>query len=134
VWRDIFYETRCGPIEVPAGSYYMLGDNTQDSSDSREWTFVVLETAGGDGPPRRVRGNWRDGENPRLVGHGEDDGPLTYLVDEWGEKHWFARGAAERAAPELAPFVPRALIQGKALAVFWPLDPLRGIWRRKWVN
>lgn len=134
VWRDIYYETRTPPIQIPSGSYYMLGDNTQDSSDSREWTYVTFDVTGEDGPSRRVRGNWRDGENPRTLGYGEIDGPLTYLVDEWGEKHWFARGQARRASPEAAPFVPRALIQGKALAVFWPLDPLRGIWRLKWVN
>ncbi len=136
VWRDLYYETRTGPIEVPAGSYYMLGDNTQSSSDSREWTYSVYETASeGEASERqRVRGNWRDGENPRTVGYGEPDGPYTVLVDEWGETHWFARGQAQRAGIESAPFVPRALIQGKALAVFWPLDPLRGIWRLKWVN
>lgn len=134
VARDIYYETRTGPIEVPAGSYYMLGDNTQDSSDSREWAYAVFQIGGADGEPRRVRGNARNGENPRTVGLGGPDDALTYLVDEWGEKHWFAPGEARRLAPELAPFVPRELIQGKALAVFWPLDPLRGIWRLKWVN
>jgi len=134
VYRDIFYETRTGPISVPAGDYYMLGDNTQDSSDSREWSYVVYDVAGADGVRRRVRGNAREGENPRMVGFGEPDGPFTYLVDEWGEKHWFARGRAERTTPEAAPFVPRALVEGKALAVFWPLDPTRGIWRLKWVN
>ena len=133
VSRDVFYETRTGLITVPAASYYMLGDNTQDSSDSREWAFVAFEVTGPDGERRRVRG-WRSGENDRLVGFGLEGGPLTYLVDEWGEKHWFPRTHAQRLGPELAPFVPRALIQGKALAVFWPLDPLRGIWRLKWVN
>lgn len=134
VARDIYYETRTGPIEVPAGCYYMLGDNTQDSSDSREWAYAAFELADADGAPRRVRGNSRSGENPRTVGQGEPGGALTYLVDEWGEKHWFASGTARRLAPELAPFVPRELVQGKALAVFWPLDPIRGIWRLKWVN
>ena len=133
VYRDVYYTARDSqPIVVPEGCYYMLGDNTQDSSDSREWTFAVFEVSGADGT--RVRGNWRNGENPRTVAHGDALGPLTYLVDEWGEKHWFRRDEARRRAPELAPFVPREMIQGKALAVFWPLDPLRGIWRLKWVN
>jgi signal peptidase I len=130
-YRDVYYETRTAPIAVPAGCYYMLGDNTQDSSDSREWTFVVFERLA-DGV--RVRGGWRERENPLVVGHGAEGGPLTRLVDEWGEMHWFARDEARRATPELAPFVPRELVQGKALAVFWPIAPLRGIWRPKWVN
>ena len=81
-----------------------------------------------------MRGNWRDGENPRTLGYGDPNGPLTYLVDEWGERHWYARDEVERRSPQPAPFVPRKMIQGKALAVFWPLDPRRGIWRFKWVN
>ncbi len=135
VYRDLYYTARDGqPIAVPADCYYMLGDNTQDSSDSREWTFTVYEVTGTDGAAERVRGNWRDGENPRMVAHGDALGPLTRLVDEWGEKHWFRRDEARRRTPEAAPFVPRDMLQGKALAVFWPLDPLRGIWRLKWVN
>jgi hypothetical protein len=135
VYRDVYYTARSTePIVIPDGCYYMLGDNTQDSSDSREWTLAVFEVSTPDGASERVRGNWRDGENPRTVAYGDAAGPLTYLVDEWGEKHWFRRGQARRRAPELAPFVPRDMIQGRALAVFWPLDPLRGIWRLKWVN
>ncbi len=135
VHRDIFYTARGpDPIRIPAGSYYMLGDNTQDSSDSREWTLTIYAVDGADGEHGLVRGNWRERENPRTVAYGEPGGPLTYLVDEWGEKHWFRRDEAVRQPPEAAPFVPRAMIQGKALAVFWPLDPRRGIWRLKWVR
>ena len=38
VYRDIYYlsEGRWD-VSIPEGHYYMLGDNTQDSSDSREW-------------------------------------------------------------------------------------------------
>jgi signal peptidase I len=136
VYRDVFYTARSPePIAIPDGCYYMLGDNTQDSSDSREWTFVTYEVRGADGTPTRLRGNWRERENPRSVAYGEPGGPLTYLVDEWGERHWLRREDVQRPrATELAPFVPRALIQGKALAVFWPWQPSRGIWRLKWVN
>jgi hypothetical protein len=33
-----------------------------------------------------------------------------------------------------APFVPRDLIRGRALAVFWPVIPWRGISRLKWIH
>jgi hypothetical protein len=133
VYRDVYYTGSGEAVAIPAGHYYMLGDNTQDSSDSREWSFALLETAG-PGPARRLRGYAREGENPLVAGYGEEGGPFTRLVDEWGEPHWFERGAVRRTGAEPAPFVPRDMVQGKALAVFWPLDPRRGIWRLRWVN
>jgi len=135
VARDVYYtSTLAEPFVVEAGHYFMLGDNTQDSSDSREWRYVVFERDEADGTTRHIRGNWRDRENPRIVGYGAPEGPSTYLVDEWGEKHWFARDEVRRREPVAAPLVPRELVRGRALAVFWPLDPVRGIWRLKWVN
>jgi signal peptidase I len=134
VARDVHYTSdAAGPIAVPAGHYFLLGDNTQDSSDSREWRLAVFDVPGAGGS-ERVRGGWRDRENPRVVGLGLEGGPFTHFVDEWGERHWFPRDETRRAPPEEAPFVPRGLFVGRALAVFWPQDPRRGIWRLKWVK
>ena len=135
VYRDIYYLAGgSDQVTIPAGHYYMMGDNTQDSSDSREWTFARFAMPGDDGGSTILRGNLRRGENPRTIGFGDPEGPRTLVRDEWGERIWFRVGAAEQISPEPAPFVAREMIQGKALAVFWPQDPRRGIFRLKWVN
>ena len=108
----------------------MLGDNTQESCDSREWRYSVLTLDEG----RELRGNQRRGENPRLVGIGDPEGPTTHFVDEWGEPHWLKNEDILARRSENSSFVPRGMIQGKAVAVFWPLDPRRDIFRLKWVQ
>jgi len=95
-----------GPWRIPAGRYFMLGDNTQDSSDSREWRFVVYGVTRADGTTERVRGNWRDRENPRSVAHGEPDGPLTLLVDLFTD--------AAPPSTETTPADPMGQAQAKA--------------------
>ncbi len=43
-------------------------------------------------------------------------------------------GECRRLHSERAPFVPRELMTGRALFVFWPYSVEHGILRLKWVH
>jgi len=131
VYRDIYYteDGRKSEFEIPAGCYVMLGDNTQDSSDSRFWTFVTL---GPDPDGKMVRGNYFPPQNPVWVG-GEPEGPRVFLRDEWGDLHDFI-AQPDRQQMEWAPFVRREMIIGRAVAVFWPISLAHKVWRLEWVH
>lgn len=136
VYRDIYYSSdlRESQFKIPPGHYVMLGDNTQDSSDSRDWMFGRFRWPGPGSEGEVVRGNLRgDNDNPQEVA-GEPEGPRVFFRDEWGDRHTFFSRDATRLEPEPAPFVPRELITGRAVAVFWPFVPSLGVYRLKWVN
>jgi signal peptidase I len=146
-FRDIFYKPGPSAAEwtIPDEHYFMLGDNTQDSSDSRFWSWSPLawEGPGSEGEP--LRGNRR--QAPPGVSAPHDQNPVrhatfgemhTWFRDEWGELHVFPTADEEPQAGGLsgqsAPFVHRELIGGRALLVFWPLKPWQGITRLKWIH
>jgi len=135
VRRDIHYLTPEGrsswSVVIPAGHYVMLGDNTQDSADGRLWKSQTWTWKGE--PEVKVRGNYREGgENP-TYGVLADGSPGIRFRDEWGEMHWFARqGGPRESLPGNAPLVPRELVLGRAVAVFWPIRP--GVRRLGWLH
>ena len=155
VWRDVFYlpggpagpRTRGGPpplqsagveplTEVTLGEdeYFMLGDNTQNSADGRDWRVIEFSWAQEGEGPATMRGNYRMmGENPSNGAVSVDGVPSNFLRDVWGERRPFPV-AGEVTEFEHVPAVPRELIQGRAVLVFWPLKPIDGIWRTGWVR
>jgi hypothetical protein len=146
--RDIYYSedrARFTEWDIPENSYVMLGDNTQDSSDGREWQFRVYEITPeqlGENPDdvapgERIvlRGNHRaNNENPTLVPGGATS--ETWFRDEWGELyHWQTGTQSEIPSRfEPAPLVPRHLITGRAVLVFWPMKPSLDVYRLKWIR
>jgi len=136
VFRDIYYLSNRVKVSrwyVDEDHYIMLGDNTQDSSDSREWTLARYHLPGVEGI---VAGNYRGAEeNPQRV-PGGPQGTMFFFRDEWGTLHSCLDSERRNAAPSnvLQSQVPREMITGRALIVFWPLKPSLGLWRLKWVR
>ena len=138
VFRDIYYlsdNVKVWHWPIPEGHYVVLGDNTQDSADSREWTFVRYEVRPEVGADQSevLRGDYRPRENP-IVLPGGDDGPEIFLRDEWGERHTFPGRLARKLPPVQASLVPRELVVGRAVLVFWPLAPSLSVYRLHWVH
>ena len=133
MYRDIYYTEVRGESKyaIPADSYFMMGDNTQDSSDSREWNYYVMEATEG-GKTREIRGNNRMRENP--VTMQTERGPMTWFRDQWGELSVLPSQETRALPPEDAPFVPRALMTGRALLVFWPFSWTYRVLRFKWIH
>jgi signal peptidase I len=139
VYRDIYYlDYGEGQWTIPEGSYFMLGDNTQDSSDSRLWVLQSWRLPGSEGDGV-VRANFIESFDPNqrhpvAVTGDPIRGTMIWLRDEWGELHVFPQASAERLGFENASFVPRNLITGRAVMVFWPYAPSLGVWRLKWIH
>lgn len=96
--RDLHYTRDQAPevIEVPEGHYYMMGDNTLGSIDSRGWTAVTIYVKDGKVVPkdtegaRPVRGNKR--AMPLTQSPDRDETPIglpseraVVMIDEFGE-------------------------------------------------
>ncbi len=142
VARDVYYQTpedrASWTVRVPPGNYVMLGDNTQDSADGRLWKAKTYAYRRLDGTVVEARGNYREGDdgsqNPTAGRLGDNTSAIRFR-DLDGEIHWFGRGAVtSESLPGNAPLVPRELILGRALAVFWPIRPLDGLWRFGWLH
>ena len=135
IYRDIYYvgdAMKRSEWQIPENHYVMLGDNTQDSSDSREWMLARIQYPAENG--EIYRGNHRgNNENPRTV-PGMPGGAMQWFRDEFGELHHWRAAEARTVTPEAVPFVPRELVTGRAVVVFWPLSPSYRLWRLQWVH
>jgi hypothetical protein len=144
--RDAVAQTRPTRTWMHLGPrhYLMLGDNSASSEDSRAWQMLHLEDPE---TGEVIKGNARLGGYTREMDPTNGDwNPVLVaarksivFTDHLGEEHilrpripgsgplWI-RGAeawVNGQRREAVCGVPREFILGKALAIFWPIRPLR---------
>jgi signal peptidase I len=120
-------------VQIPEGMYFMLGDNSLQSSDGRFWREVevtldqpvngVKQLIGGSATSgANSQGNPRDFPAPQLGTRLQ-----SIFRDQYGEEYRYAAGRVTRS--NLHHFVPREYFLGRAFFVFWPLPPFSPAWR-----
>ena len=106
-------------IDIPNDSYFMLGDNTRNSSDSRKWRMTTVHLRNGS-VIRHERGEDRHLDDDE----GPDEGPWKRVVDADGiTRLWLEADEVESPTTAAAHFVRRDLLVGRAFLVFWPCWP-----------
>ena len=126
--RDVYYNADTPDPrkiwEIPEDHFFMLGDNTQFSKDSRRWVVNQAKYKNGDvvsweGPgqnddiPGQPYAAWPDeGEDPIMRVPADVDG-LVRLIDT-REVERFEHGVPR-------PFVSRDHLIGRAFSIFWPI-------------
>ena len=104
-----------GPLRIPKGCYFALGDNCTSSKDSRLWKRIRFQLRNG----REIEGEYGGDHWSRNEVSGE-----IHLLDSSGYQWHLSRREVKNfdAREEFAPFVPRENLVGQAFMVFWPLE------------
>jgi signal peptidase I len=106
-------------FRIPDDSYFMLGDNTTSSSDSRAWQSEGKALKDG----REVW--WNVSGNDRTYPAQVPGTSRWHVVDLDGVERWWDEADEVRPDPERrwVSFVPRANVIGRAFYIFWPAFP-----------
>lgn len=129
--------TAPGQFDIPEGQYLMLGDNTQNSWDGRDWLADIVKVE----PPIQgrttLRGDHLEGSadpftnNPRW---NRDQTVMTFR-DQHGDLFALPEDRYDFVTyQEPLHTVPRAYILGKAMAVFLPVPPFSPVVRIRTVR
>jgi signal peptidase I len=118
--RDLHYtleggdrpELRTG-LKVPADGYFMLGDNTRSSSDSRKWQANGVKLS--DGSEVWWNASGESSTRPTT------SGGMRRVVDLEGvERRWATEDEVGGEETRYVSFVSRENIIGRSFYIFWP--------------
>lgn len=124
--RDVFYvpyEGNLTKFHIPQDHFFVLGDNTLNSKDSRAWKIERFPLWNGRELVADVRVPGEEDPNPRferIAGQ-----PGQRVVDRYGETYHLSEDELDTSSghplAEYAHFVPGNLFLGRAFIVFWPV-------------
>ncbi len=146
-WTDVGRFENGAWVDVPAGSYFMLGDNSINSDDGRLWRMRTYRLSGSAEGATSIEGHDQPHghdlaeRNPLFLDRHPElsrlaAGAEVVMRDTLGETHRFARADIEPGGtgPVPASFVPREHMLGRALFVFWPWPPFAPAARLKCIR
>ena len=122
--RDVHY-TQDGEWDIPEGNYFMLGDNTNSSKDSRAWKIAEVQLKDGT-IIRWEEARYTNGDPPGQPSSSFDPSGPDQVIEVKADidglvRRFHTSDVAKKTVDKAWPFVSKDHLVGRAFAIFWPI-------------